>query len=107
MLWVLGRKLLISLLKHYGWRQVTQVLFHTNSQNLEGRGRFCLFVISVREELWCLISHLRVLGVEAGLSGYGHGFCSVGKNPCAAFRNSYKHLKKRLYEDGKDTAVNH
>lgn len=85
---------MISLLKDYGWRQVTQVSFHMNSQILEGRGRFCLFVTSAREKLGCLISHLRVLGVEAGLSGYGHGFCSVWKNPSAAFRNSYKHLNK-------------
>lgn len=81
--WVLGRKLLISLLKQYSWRHTAQVPLRMNSQDLEGRGRFSVFITSERG---CLTRHLCVLGVEAGLSGCGHAFCSVREEPLCSFQ---------------------
>jgi len=87
MLWVLGRKLLVSLLKRYSWCHIAQVSLHMNVSKF-GREReiFFSFITSEREKLGCLISHLRLLGVEAGLSGYGLGFCSVRKEPLCSFQ---------------------
>lgn len=59
-----------------------------------GKEREVLFLASETEKLRCLISHLHLMGVEAGLLGYGHGFCSVKEEPSAAFRKPYKHLRK-------------
>lgn len=51
-----------------------------------GREREVLFITSETEKLRCLISHLHLMGVEAGLLGYGHGFCSVKEEPMCSFQ---------------------
>lgn len=72
-----------------------------------GKEREVLFRTSETEKLRCLISHLHLMGVEAGLLGYGHGFCSVKEKPFCSFQKAMRTPQKRLHEYARDTTVSH